>query len=119
MDRRQGIHRQGNDHPVLEAPQRRTERGRDILLHGILRAPRAIGPALAGIIVAATGEGTAFFLNGLSFLAVIICLLMMRNLPKPAAREEERKTLSIGRFFGDGEKLTAFVMLDPEDLGTP
>ncbi len=48
---------------------------------------RAIGPALAGIIVAATGEGTAFFLNGLSFLAVIICLLMMRNLPKPAARE--------------------------------
>ena len=35
---------------------------------------------------------------------------------KPAVRMEERKTLSIGRFFGDGEKLTAFVMLDPEDL---
>ena len=38
---------------------------------------------------------------------------------RPAVRVEERKTLSIGRFFGDGEKLTAFVMLDPEDLGTP
>ena len=28
MDRRQGIHRQGNDHPAQEAPQRRTERSR-------------------------------------------------------------------------------------------
>ncbi len=44
---------------------------------------RAIGPALAGIMVAATGEGTAFFVNALTFIAVIICLLMMRNLPKP------------------------------------
>jgi MFS family permease len=43
---------------------------------------RAIGPALAGLAVAATGEGTAFFLNGLSFVAVIVCLLMMRNLPQ-------------------------------------
>jgi len=44
---------------------------------------RAIGPALAGMMVAATGEGTAFFLNGLSFVAVIISLLMMQRLPKP------------------------------------
>ena len=45
---------------------------------------RALGPALAGVIVAVTGEGTAFLLNALTFLAVIICLLMMRNLPDPA-----------------------------------
>ena len=45
---------------------------------------RAIGPALAGLAVAATGEGTAFFLNGLSFVAVIVCLLMMRDLPQPS-----------------------------------
>ena len=36
---------------------------------------RAIGPALAGTLVAALGEGPAFFLNGLSFVAVIISLL--------------------------------------------
>ena len=29
MDRRQGVRRQGNDHPAQEAPQRRTERGRE------------------------------------------------------------------------------------------
>ncbi len=44
---------------------------------------RAIGPALAGILVATTGEGNAFFLNGLSFVAVIFSLVMMRGLPKP------------------------------------
>jgi len=42
---------------------------------------RAIGPALAGLVVAATGESIAFFVNGLSFVAVIISLLLMRNLP--------------------------------------
>jgi MFS family permease len=49
---------------------------------------RALGPAMAGIAVAATGEGTAFFLNGLSFVAVIISLLMMRNLPQSSARPQ-------------------------------
>jgi len=49
---------------------------------------RAIGPALAGILVATTGEATAFFLNGLTFIAVIISLLLMRGLPKPKSQIE-------------------------------
>ncbi len=44
---------------------------------------RALGPALAGVVVAATGEGWAFFLNALTFLAVMVSLVMMRNLPQP------------------------------------
>jgi MFS family permease len=43
---------------------------------------RALGPALAGIVVAATGEAIAFLLNAITFIAVIISLLMMRNLPQ-------------------------------------
>jgi MFS family permease len=39
---------------------------------------RIIGPALAGIVVAAIGEGWCFFANGISFIAVIAGLLMMR-----------------------------------------
>jgi MFS family permease len=39
---------------------------------------RVIGPALAGIIVAAIGEGWCFFGNGVSFIAVIVGLLLMR-----------------------------------------
>jgi MFS family permease len=49
---------------------------------------RAIGPALAGVLVATTGEGNAFFLNGLTFIAVIISLLMMHSLPAPKAHSE-------------------------------
>jgi MFS family permease len=48
----------------------------------IQNSAKTLGPALAGVFVAMTGEATAFFVNSLSFLAVIISLLMMRNLPK-------------------------------------
>lgn len=47
----------------------------------IFNGARALGPAMAGALVAAVGEAPAFFMNGLSFVAVIISLLMMRNLP--------------------------------------
>lgn len=42
---------------------------------------RTLGPAVAGVVVATMGEAVAFFLNGVSFLAVITSLLFMRNLP--------------------------------------
>ncbi len=42
---------------------------------------RALGPALAGMVVAATGEAMAFSLNAATFLAVIASLLLMRDLP--------------------------------------
>lgn len=54
---------------------------------------RAIGPSLAGITVAATGVGMAFFLNGLSFIAVIISLLMMKNLPKSSSYRVDEHAL--------------------------
>lgn len=46
-------------------------------------AARAIGPALAGMAVAATGEAAAFLVNGLTFVPVILSLILMRNLPAP------------------------------------
>jgi MFS family permease len=44
----------------------------------IFNAARAIGPALAGIIIAAAGTAAAFLLNGVSFLAVIWGLSLIR-----------------------------------------
>src|SRR5579864_4293790 len=41
---------------------------------------RVIGPAIAGIVVAVIGEGWCFFANGVSFIAVIAGLLMMKAL---------------------------------------
>jgi len=47
----------------------------------IVNGARVVGPAAAGILMAQAGLGTCFALNGLSFLAVLAGLLMMR-LPK-------------------------------------
>jgi len=42
---------------------------------------RIAGPALAGVLVAVVGEGWCFFLNGISYLAVIAGLLAMTFPP--------------------------------------
>lgn len=39
---------------------------------------RLVGPSLAGILIAATNEGWCFFVDGVSYIAVIASLLMMR-----------------------------------------
>ncbi|HVH69817.1 MAG TPA: MFS transporter [Candidatus Dormibacteraeota bacterium] len=44
----------------------------------IFNGARVVGPAIAGFAIAWMGEGWCFFLNGLSFVAVIVALLMMR-----------------------------------------
>ena len=49
------------------------------------QASRMVGPALAGLIVALVGPGWCFFINGLSFLAVIWALLAMTVPPLPLA----------------------------------
>jgi MFS family permease len=44
---------------------------------------RTLGPALAGVLVALVGPGWCFFINGLSFVAVIAALLAMTVPPLP------------------------------------
>jgi MFS family permease len=39
---------------------------------------RLIGPSLAGLVIAASNEGWCFLIDGVSYIAVIISLLMMR-----------------------------------------
>ncbi len=52
-------------------------------------ATRLVGPAIAGAVVAAVGEGYCFLIDGLSYIAVIWGLLSMRltpEVPPPATR---------------------------------
>jgi MFS family permease len=51
----------------------------------MVNGSRLFGPSLAALLIATTGEAGCFFLNGLSFLAVLLALLAMRLPPKPAA----------------------------------
>jgi MFS family permease len=43
---------------------------------------RLIGPAIAGLVIAAVGEGWCFLIDGLSYFAVIASLLLMRIQPR-------------------------------------
>jgi len=43
----------------------------------IFNASRLLGPAAAGVIVAAAGEGVCFLINGISYIAVIAAFLSM------------------------------------------
>src|SRR6266496_3545423 len=52
----------------------------------IVNGARVVGPSVAGLIIGAVGVAMCFFLNGLSFVAVIAGFLMMRlpRFQKPA-----------------------------------
>lgn len=52
----------------------------------VFNAARVVGPAIAGLLLAVVSEGTCFLINGVSFLAVIACLLAMR-LPRAEHKE--------------------------------
>ncbi|MDB1088143.1 MFS transporter [Streptomyces sp. ACA25] len=43
------------------------------------QSARIVGPAVAGVMISAVGSGWAFLFNGLSFLAPITALLLMRT----------------------------------------
>src|SRR5437763_2496990 len=44
----------------------------------MVNVARLIGPSIAGVIIAAAGEGWCFAIDGVSYVAVIVALLMMR-----------------------------------------
>jgi MFS family permease len=44
----------------------------------MVNAARLLGPSLAGLLIAATNEGWCFLVDGVSYIAVIASLLMMR-----------------------------------------
>lgn len=44
----------------------------------MVNTARLIGPALAGLVIAAVGEGYCFAIDGFSYIAVVVSLLMMQ-----------------------------------------
>ena len=58
----------------------------------MFNAARILGPSLAGVLLAAVGEGWCFGLNALSYLAVIGCLLRM-GVPRRPAPERNASVL--------------------------
>jgi MFS family permease len=53
----------------------------------VFNSGRIIGPAIAGLLLAAQGPAVCFGLNAVSYLAVIVGLLKMRLTPSATARD--------------------------------
>ncbi|MFR9800191.1 MFS transporter [Streptomyces sp. MS06] len=70
--------------------------GRDQLQNAVslnsanFQSARLVGPAVAGLLITGVGTGWAFLLNGLSFLAPIAGLLLMRARELHAVRRAPR-----------------------------
>ena len=77
--------------PVMQAiipelvPSRHLRNG--VVLNGLqFNVARALGPLMAGLIIAQWGAATAFWLNTLSFGVMILALVSMRPRPAPGPR---------------------------------
>lgn len=67
---------------------------------------RFVGPALAGLIIAIYGVATAFIVNGVSYLALIAAMIVVRLNPAP-----EKKSKHVWREMGEGIN---FILARPE-----
>ncbi|MGZ5552908.1 MAG: MFS transporter [Chthoniobacterales bacterium] len=75
---------------VTQMVERREDLPNAIALNSsMVNASRLIGPSIAGVVIAAVGEGWCFFIDGVSYIAVIISLLLMRMTVQQAARKRE------------------------------
>jgi MFS family permease len=54
----------------------------------MVNGSRLIGPSIAGVIIAISGEKWCFLIDGFSYLAVIASLFMMHVSSRPIARKE-------------------------------
>ncbi len=76
---------------VVEMVEDRNDLSNAIALNSsMVNSARLIGPSLAGLVIAGFGEGYCFLIDGVSYVAVIISLLLMRFLrqqvPPPRKR---------------------------------
>jgi len=91
----------------------RADLGNAIALNSSLyNLARFIGPPIGGVLIALVGEGWCFFINGVSFIAVLVCLFAM-NVKKQKAREIKGsviRELKEGISYALGEKPLRYLL---------
>src|SRR5215469_11652296 len=93
--------------------------GREDLMNAIalnssmFNGARIVGPAIAGILVASIGEGWCFFGNGVSYIAVIIGLALMRvqERRRPASASHFEHIIEGFRFARSTAPIRAVLLL--------
>ena len=67
---------------VVEMVEKREDLPNAIALNSsLVNAARLLGPSIAGVVIAAVSEGWCFFIDGVSYIAVIASLLAMKAAP--------------------------------------
>jgi MFS family permease len=78
---------------VIQMVDRREDLGNAIALNGsMVNSASLVGPAIAGAVIAAVGEGYCFLIDGIGYIAVIVSLLSMR-ITIPQARRPRREVM--------------------------
>jgi MFS family permease len=76
---------------VVDMIEKKEDLGNAIALNSsMVNGARLVGPSIAGVLIATVGEGICFLLNGLSFLAVIASLLVMKIRSKKRETQDTR-----------------------------
>ena len=82
---------------IVDMLEKKEDLGNAIALNSsLVNATRLLGPAIAGILIAAVGEGVCFLINGFSYMAVIIALLMMK-MGGPAEGKKKMERPAAGK----------------------
>jgi MFS family permease len=88
---------------VIDLVENKDDLGNAIALNSVMfNGARLVGPSIAGLLISIVGEATCFFLNGISFLAIVIALLAM-NVPE---RKRESEPLPFFQRLRDGFRYT-------------
>jgi MFS family permease len=100
---------------VVDMVEKKADLGNAIALNSAMfNSARLIGPSLAGILIAAVGEGICFLVNGISYVAVIIALLAMRLKPRQRAATQKHilHELKLGLVYAfKSEKIPSILLL--------
>ncbi len=79
---------------LVQMVENKQDLGNAIALNSsMVNLARLVGPSLAGAVIAVSGEGYCFLIDGISYIAVIASLLAMR-LPAATARRTADSMLS-------------------------
>lgn len=92
---------------LVEMVEERQDLSNAIALNSsMFNGARLVGPSLAGLLIALSGEGLCFLLNAASYLAVIASLLAMRLRAAPEA-ERRRPRQRLARGLGEAWRYVA------------
>jgi MFS family permease len=80
----------------------------------VFNAAAVIGPAVAGLIIAAVGVSLCFLANSASYMAAIVALLLMRDLPSVVPHHRDvpfMKRLVEGASYARHERVVGMLLI--------